>query len=237
MKKITQLLALFIPFFTSAQIPSSTELHSQFDQIGRSQRPSTVPIFDSRYEGVKGSRFTIEDYLAGEIWLTDGRHYTTELRYRFDEIENSIQVQYADGKELLLFNNYVTKLHLFNKDSTIIYRKDIIEGEKDIHKLHQVLFEGKNYSLIKLPTRKVVRIDEKSALTIGRLYDQINPIYHYYFKTVNALFKEIKLKKKDIIKVLPSQKGFLEKHFNTPQYDKDLNEKMLIYMFQEMDKE
>ena len=40
-----------------------------------------------------------------------------------------------------------------------------------------------------------------------------------------------------IFKVLPSQKGFLEKHFNTPEFEKDLKENVLINMFQEMDKE
>jgi hypothetical protein len=210
-------------------------LHAQFDQIGKAPRPGTVPTFDTRYEGVLGSRFTVEDYNKGEIWLTDGHHYTTELTYRFDEIENCVQVKYPEGRELLLFNNYVQKCHIFNKDTILVFQKAHIEGEKDPHKLYQVLFEGKTYTLLKFPHRKVVRVDEKTALTIGRLYDQITPIYHYYFKTGDKLFKEIKLKKKDILKTLPSHKAVLEDLLKTPQYDSDLDDKKLILMFQKID--
>ena len=237
MKKITTLFAYILPFFIAAQTPNSTELHAQFDQIGKSQRPATVPVFDTRYEGVKGSRFSIETYNLGEIWLTDGRHFTTELKYRFDELENSVQVQYIDGKELLLFNNYVLKCQIFKNDTIITYRKAAIEGEKELHKLYQVLYEGENYSLLKLPTRKVVRVDEKSALTIGRLYDQITPIFHYYFKTSSSIFKEIKLKKKDLLKFLPTKKAALESLFKTPQYEGDLDEPKLVEIFQKIDKD
>jgi hypothetical protein len=239
MKKTTRFLAPLLPFLLlsscvilSAQTPINAELHAQFDQIGKAQRPNTIPNFDTRYEGVLGSRFTIEAYNKGEIWLTDGRHFTTELQYRFDDLENSIQVKYPEGKELLLFNNYVLKCHISQKDTTIIYLKALIEGEKDVHKLYQVLHEGKKYTLLKLPTRKIVRVDEKTALTIGRLYDQITPVFHYYFKTNDAVFKEIKPRKKDILKVLPSEKKRLEYLFKTPRYEGDLDDKKLIALFQ-----
>ena len=239
MKKTTCFFAPLLPFLLlsscvilSAQTPNNAELHAQFDQIGKAQRPSTVPNFDTRYEGVLGSRFTIEVYNKGEIWLTDGRHYTTELQYRFDEIENSVQVKYPEGKELLLFNNYVLKCHISQKDTTIIYLKALIEGEKDVHKLYQVLYDGKKYTLLKLPTRKIIHIDEKTALTIGRLYDQITPVFHYYFKTDDKIFKEIKRGKKDILKAFSSKKMVLENLFKTPQYEGDLDDKKLVALFQ-----
>jgi hypothetical protein len=241
MKRNLPLFFLFFAFKLSAQIPNGAELHAQFDQIGKAQTPSTVPTFDTRYEGVLGSRFYVENYNNGEIWLTDGHHYTTELQYRFDEIENKIQVKYPDGKELLLFNNYVTKCHVFNKDTTIIYQKAFIEGEKDIHKLYQVLCDDSIYTLLKFPQRKMTRIDEKTALTIGRLYDKITPFYHYYFfekgDKKEAVFKEIKLKKKEIIKFLPTQKTTLENLFKAPQYSGDFDESKLIFLFKNLKKQ
>jgi hypothetical protein len=234
MKKNLSLLSFFLAFHLSAQLPNSAELHAQFDQIGKMQTPSTVPTFDTRYEGVLGSRFSIDNYNKGEIWLTDGHHYTTEFLYRFDEFENKIQVKYLDGKELLLFNNYVTKCYIFNNDTTIIYQKAIIEGEKDVHKLYQVLYDDSIYTLLKFPQRKVSRIDEKTALTIGRLYDKITPFYHYYFTekkdSKDVVFKELKLKKKDILKTFPTQKTMLENLFKVPQYSGNLDELKLIFL-------
>jgi hypothetical protein len=232
MKNLFFLLTTLLPYFLSAQTPNNVELHAQFDQIGKSARPGSVPTFDTRYEGVLGSRFTIEDYNKGEIWLTDGHHYTTELQYRFDELENCVQVKYPEGKELLLFNNYVLKCHIFNKDTTIVYQKAIIDGEKDPHKLYQVLYDSKNYTLLKYPHRKVIRIDEKTALTIGRLYDKITLLFHYYVKTDEKNFKEIKLKKKEVLKIFPTKKATLEELFKAPQYNEDFNDKNLIALFQ-----
>jgi hypothetical protein len=237
MKNLILVFITLLPYLLLAQQPNNGALHAQFDQIGKAQSPSSVPTFDTRYEGVLGSRFTIETYNTGEIWLTDGHHYTTQLNYRFDEIENCVQIKYPEGKEILLFNNYVQKCHILNKDTTVIYQKAQIEGEKDPHKLYQVLFEGKNFTLLKFPHRKVLRIDEKTALTIGRLYDQITPLYYYYFKTDGKFFKEIKLKKKDLLKNFPTQKVVLEHLFKTPQYEDAFGESELIKTFQILDKD
>ncbi len=235
------LLFLFYPACgLLAQIPQSAALHAQFDQIGKAQSPSSVPSFDTRHEGVLGTRYTIDTYKNGEIWLTDGHHYTTEFQYRFDEIEQKIQVKYPDGKELLLFNNYVTKCHIFNNDTIIKYQKVVVENEKELHIFYQVLHEGKNFTFLKLPHRKVVRVDEKTALTIGRLYDEIKPVYHYYFKEndkQDTIFRALKLKKKDLLKMLPTKKIKLGALFKAPQYNGDLDEQRCITIFKKLEEQ
>ena len=225
------------PVMVLAQQTPSVALHAQFDQTGRAPSLLSVPTFDTRYEGILGSRYTVEIYNEGELWLTDNRHYTKELKYRFDEMENSIQIQLPEGKEILLFNNQVNKAQIRYKDSIFNYVKAKIPTEKEVHQLYQVLFEGKNYQLLKLPTRKLKRIDEKSALTIGRLYDQITPYFHYFIKIGINDFTEIKFKKKDIIKTIPLKRAQLEQLLETPQYKGDLDESKIISLIQTLDNE
>ena len=224
MKKLLT-LALLLKFMgTHAQVGNFASMQSKMDNLLTQTGSPVIPIFDLRYEGVKGSRFLNEEYAEGEIWMTNNRHYTVEMKYKFDEAENGVQVKFAStGKEITLFNNEVEIFKLKLNGSTVTYFKAEVPGENETNKLFQVIYLGKKYQLIKLPVKKLVRHKETGAYQSGANYDKFEESHRYFIKINDQSFKEIKFKKSVILKMIPNKKDSLEKLFDKPQY-KDLTD-------------
>ena len=54
---------------------------------------------------VRGNRYLHEDYNDGEVITRDDYRYTTEMKYKFDEYKNAVQIKVLhSNKELMLFN-------------------------------------------------------------------------------------------------------------------------------------
>ena len=70
---------------------------------------------DFMKSNVKGSRYFQEDYIDGEVITRDNHRYTTEMKYKFDEYKNAVQIKSmnVNSKELMLFNNTIDTFRLF----------------------------------------------------------------------------------------------------------------------------
>ena len=91
-------ILIFSPI-TILSAPKSPELgDNNLTFLNKFNSNTTImPVFDLRYDGIKGSKFFYNEYMDGEIWMSNNRHFTTE--YKFDEEKNTIQVQLKEGKE------------------------------------------------------------------------------------------------------------------------------------------
>ena len=112
MKKIIYCLFSIFPMVATAQtLPTQADIAStNMDNLSTS---STLATYDMSEKDIKGSRYFSEEYQEGELWTTKDTHYGSELLYRFDGIENSVQIKYKDsGKEVLLLSTNVKRLDL-----------------------------------------------------------------------------------------------------------------------------
>jgi NADH:ubiquinone oxidoreductase subunit len=240
MKNIVVTLLIFSCFTMFAQVNANlSNIQTKLDNLSTQTNAPIIPLFDLRYEGIKGSRFFNEEYSTGEIWMTNNRHYTTEMEYKFDEHENGVQVKFkSTGKEITLFNNEVEIFKLKMNGKEVTYFKAEVPGESDANKLFQVIFLGDKYKLIKLPSKKLVRHDEKGNSYVNtRKYDEFEDNSRYFIKTNDKDFREIKFKKSAFMKTIADKKQQLEKIFNQKEYKGDLSDVMIAEVLQIISKD
>ena len=241
MKKFKLLIILFLPFCVSGQVSSAMTQSMAAARIMTSRGGGDLPIFNLAETKVIGSRFFKDEYTEGEIWLTGNRHHKDDVEYKFDEIENSVQVKYKDGREILLFNNDIIACKMTYAGENAIYFKAQVPGESDVHKLFQLVYYGKKYQLIKLP----VKSERKKSTNTNSsnsysLKDNENVVEflnenRYFLKIGDAGFKEVKLKKSAFLKLMSSEKNKLETLFDTPQYKGNLTDWSIAKVLEKME--
>lgn len=221
MKRTIISLIFLIPVFAFAQntskvvAPNEPSVQTQLNNVGIESYSASIQTFDLSYEGVKGSRFFNDEYAAGEIWMANGKHYTSEMVYRFDELENSVQIKYPSKKELLLYNFDVLAFNLIINGATHSYVKADVKGIGDAHKFFRVIFKNEKCQLIKWTQKIFEKRDNSGAYSREIKYDAYVPKHHYYVKTNEGKFREMGISKKEFLKNFPSKKAVVEKLFSS----------------------
>lgn len=215
MKNFFLLGIIFCSLPTFAQSSVNTNLQ----QFGTESAISAdfVPKFNMSPIELKGSRYFNEEYAAGEIWMSRNRHYSTELKYRFDEYENSVQVKYRKGNELLLLPEEIEYFKLYNKTDTLLFFKMQLPGEKNVSKLFMVVYASPAYKLIKLPGKRYRYVNDKIPYGSGERYDEYIDEHRYFIKIGKSAFTEIKPTQKALMKAFPQKREILDRLFSTPE--------------------
>jgi hypothetical protein len=209
---------LFSVIRTVAQSPTSVESSvARLNQIN--QGSGLIPVFNLQTGEIKGSRFFNKDYTEGEVWLTKDRHFGNEYKYKFDEADNTIQVLTKEGKEILLLNYEIDIAKLYINGSTVTYFRAELPNSDGIKSLFQVLFIGKKYTFIKLPSKKLVKIDNRGGYNTGEIYQEYIPVHRYFLQINNKPFQVIKMTKKSLLKAMPQKKTVLEEFFEDHEGD------------------
>ncbi len=211
-------ILLFLGIGLLAQSPISVENSvARLNQIN--QGSSLIPVFNLKTGAIKGSRFFSKEYTEGEVWLNKERHYGKEYKYKFDEAENTIQVLTKEGKEILLMNYDIEVAKLYIDNSTVTFFRAEVPNSEGIHRLFQVLFVGKKYTLIKLPVKKLVKVSNTGGYNSGEIFQEFIPVHRYFLQVNNKPFKEIKMTKKSLLKAMPQKKAALEELFEDHEGD------------------
>jgi hypothetical protein len=185
---------------------------------------------------VRGSRFSTDGYVSGELVTKKGVHYRDEFSFKFDEFTNAIQVRFKDGKERVLFYNNVDSFSLFVGKSVVRYIKAEVLSENETNMFYQVVYASANYQLIKLASKKIVNVDTRNALGDGEKYQEFQRTDVYFLKKGSSKpFEKIKISKKSLLESLPNKKATLTKIFDSKLYKGALDDEKLAAIFKEMD--
>ncbi|MBL7818384.1 MAG: hypothetical protein JNL70_25455 [Saprospiraceae bacterium] len=163
--------------------------------------------FDNRYEGVKGSPFLFEDWLEGQLTLSDSSAVRDKLKYKFEVVNNTIWLKLNTGEERILYNKELFALELTGKDGTKHTIKKVkLPDATDRNHFSIVLFEDPRFTLVK-DVKKIFRkanLEDKGIVTVGNAYDWFEEVTKYYLKTEKyATFEEITLKKSKLTSLIP----------------------------------
>jgi hypothetical protein len=198
-----------------------------------------IPKYNLRDIEMRGSRYFNPEFVNGEIWMTNDKHFTTEMVYKFDELENSVHIRSnrEKKKELLLPSNQVLAVRLFlEKDTFSFFRMEIPNDKEKKERLFMILYATPQYKLVKLPQKRYREINDKQPYGTGDQYKEFKSEHRYFLrKGATKQFEEINLSKKSLMKNFPNKKATLEKLFSKPEY-KDLDEWNVAGILQELEK-
>jgi hypothetical protein len=237
MKKYLILSLLFVVNFG---LPAQNTASSAFSNIQLEQQYLTetfngVPMSNAD-NSIRGMRYSTEDYVAGELVMKNGNRYTNQLKLKFDEYANAIQIKFDNGKETVLFYNNVDSCKLFVGNQVIQYIKADVPSEPETNKFYEVIYASANYQLIKLPKKMVVNVDNRDVFGQGEQFKKFEAKDVYYFKKgKDKPFEKIKISKKALLELLPSKKENINKLFDTPQFKGLLDDAKLTALFTAID--
>ena len=237
MKKLLTLLALSIQTALLAQTPTNVAVvQNQINSVRAINYKSfDFPTFNLKDNEIRGSRYLNDEYTEGALWLTKNRQYREGYFFKFDEVENSVQVKHKDGRELLLDKEEVVICQLFINGKTVSYIPINMPNELNKIGIFQVLFIGETYQLLKLPNKRLRKNVKSMGVGGGFDYDQYVSEHRYFVKKKEGEMIEFKPNKKDIIKAFDEKKAALENVFKDSAYKKGLSDAQLAQIVKMID--
>jgi hypothetical protein len=202
-----------------------------------------MAAFDFRNTSdLRGSRFTIDEFKEGELWMTENRHFTKEMTYRFDESENAIQVKYPDGKEIQLLSNEIYLLKIKTDSSTLYFFRAEMPGKIGTLKLFQAMYATDKFALMKLPVKYLETVKEAKPFSLlGENYSRYKASHRYFLKIGNKNFEELRLTKKSFAKHLEQYQAKTENllrraYFKEGDFDEIKAVKLLAMLEEQLNK-
>ncbi len=196
--------------------------------VAQTQTVGEPPLFyhslalDDRIDELYNKRFFNDSlFREGEL-RTLKSLFTTELGYRFDQVEQTIEVKTSTGKQIYLEPKDVVYCILFFEDHTAVFMPVTFPNKKNMI-LVQVLYKTSTLQLYRNIQKKIVNFE---------------PIkdYRYYIRKDNkGPLKEIEINEKSLINELPTKRSRITQFFNGKKKE-DLTLSKLIHLMGELDK-
>ncbi len=225
-------LIVLVPLMFVLTVRSQTlnQIATQQTQLNNLTPSTTINTWDVSEDKIIGKRYFSEEYLEGELWTTNNTHYTTELTYRFDKVENAVEIKYKDtGKEVQLYNEKVVALQLNINDKKISFLKIPEVDKNNPHNLYQLLVYKEKYKVVKFPKKKlVVSSNEGESFDAPKNTREYKEDYHYYLKIGEQEYTEFKLSKKGLLKAFPSHIANIERILKSPKYEDRIKDAIMI---------
>jgi hypothetical protein len=185
------------------------------------------------------SRFFNNDSLfkQGEL-VTKKRHFTTELGYRFDQIERALEVKLEGGKQLYIDEKTIVLFKLYFENHIAVFLPLTLPKEKK-KTLVQVIYRTATMQLYRDVHKRINRVIESRHSTSEPDYrDDVMNDYHYFFrKSDKDDLVEIKIKAKSFINVLPEKRIQITKLFEEAEKKEALTVTKLCEILGKLDKE
>ena len=193
--------------------------------------------YDGRDVPLVGERFFNDStYRSGEL-QTSKKLYTTELKYRFDQIERTIQVKFENGKEMYLDEKNVLSCKLFIDGKTVLFEQGSIPNGRT-YTLLQVIYKSPTMRLMRDLRKYIFRVKSENldGYSSEKVYDDIRKDYRYYFNRIeNSVLKEVKVDPRSFIDVMPEKREVILKLFKAAKAKGELSVTKLAEIMKGLD--
>ncbi|MBL7817640.1 MAG: hypothetical protein JNL70_21720 [Saprospiraceae bacterium] len=211
--------------FGLTQLPTNSDHFRLMDRLDLSKTP--MVIGEQRF--FKDSMFR-----TGEL-RTRKSLITTELVFRFDQVEGTIEAKMVDGSLMYLDEKEVLYCKINYEDHTIVFMPIQLPKRKEMI-LAQVIYKTNTLQLYrdikKKITPKLDHTKDNSTILVGEVQND----YHYYLRKNNSdALTEVEIDEKSFIKVLPEKKHRIHQLFKGKDVEK-LTLSKLVTMMGELDK-
>jgi hypothetical protein len=237
MKKLIFFAVLVLAYNVQAQTLNQTAL--QQTDLNNLTPSTTINTWDYTGDDLIGTRYLTDNYLEGELWTTNKTHYTTELTYRFDEVDNAVQIKFKDsGKEVVLFNEKVAALQLNINNKKISFLRIPEVDKENPNSLYQLIVFNEKYKVVKFAKKRlVVSSNEDRVFEPAKNTTEYKEDYHYYVKLGDKEYAEFKLSKKGLLKAFPRYTAKIEEILKLPKYNKKITDAIMIDVIDSIQKE
>ena len=180
-----------------------------------------------------GERFFRDTaFHQGELRTRKGL-FTNELGYRYDQIEEAMEVKLENGKRMYLYDKDILYCKLFFDKHTAVFMPVILPNDNQTT-LVEVIYKTPTLQLY----RNLHKINTAGASYIGQtdVVDKTKDNYQYYLrKSDKALLNEIKITAKSFINMLPNKRHYIVELFKAEEGKGKLSLAKLSEMMKKLD--
>jgi hypothetical protein len=168
---------------------------------------------DFRYEGFRGSPLFINEWIKGEINLTDGRVFT-DVPLKYNAYTKGLFMQSPAGDSIAVFSNlvasFIIKDPVTKNDFTFKqYPLAQIQGKSAEGLYFLVLLEGST-TLLKLIHKIIKKADYKEPYSNNISYDTYEDTNEYYLLKNDGKLAKVKRNKKSVMEALTDKESSLQ---------------------------
>lgn len=166
--------------------------------------------FDNRYEGVRGNPYLLENWQKGKILFHQKEDYSTSLDLNIDLEKQQLYFRLETGQMGAVPAGKIKGLQLLEGEEVIavfrtLVRGQVEENDSEESAFYEVVYEGEQFTLLKLTLKPLIKADFKGAYSPNRRYDEYVAEETYWLREGEGAFTKVKLKRKALEKALPKQ--------------------------------
>ena len=234
------LLLVLLSEVGSAQSKNLAEKQQIVDAIGKNYNSGSVQTFNERYEGVKGSPFLSDEWMDGEVRLTNGQKFD-DLQLKYDVYRDEIIVRRRDGAEVIPDKHTIVSFLLTTTEEASVRRFLRVDYLANSHKypnnhFSEVLHEGTS-TLLATRHKKLIRADYRGAYHANRPYDRFGDVMtQYYWINPRGQASGLKPTSKSILRLFNDKKQRIKTYLENHPVD-FANEQEVVQLVQYYDQQ
>jgi hypothetical protein len=179
------------------------------------------------------------EFREGELRTRKGL-FTTDLSYRFDQLEGTIEVKKQDGTTLLLNEKDILYCKIFYGKTMHTFMPVALPKEKKLTLLH-VIYKTPTLQLYR-HIHKVIQPYHQSSqygnpISTGEITTELRNNYRYYIRKGDKdLLQEVNINAKSFIKALPEKEKIITRLFKESKVRGNLTVSAICKMMGKLDK-
>jgi hypothetical protein len=238
MKKIFACFLFLLPsVFVFAQGPDPVS-QGKLNMASSDEAFRFINAYDGRRIDLVGEVYLNDTlYHEGEL-KTNKRLYTTELQYRFNQVERTVQVRLADGKEMYINEKDIVYCKIIIDGKTITLVPDKVPNGRKITVL-QVIYKSPNLQLYRDARKFIFRVksNDVDGYSSEKVYDEVRKDYRYFLRVGDSgEFTEVKTTAKSFAQALPEKRSQIEVLFKIGKKKEGLTVTKLSDIMAQLDK-
>lgn len=190
---------------------------------------SLYDINDINFSSSEARFFKDSVFRLGELRTRKGL-FTTELVYRFDQFEQTIEVKMESGKQMLLNTKDILYCKVFYDHDTAVFMPVVVPATKKLTLVH-VVYKTPTLQLYRgLEKRYVLKAD---PYTLTREVETVNDYRYYIRKNNKDALIEVKINPNSLSEVMPEKRNRIVSLFKGKE---DLTVSKVVHIMGELDK-
>lgn len=176
---------------------------------------STIGTYDLRYEGVKGSKYFIEEWLTGQlVFVKENTKAPKIVPLKYDTNTKELLFKRSVGDSIVVNPNQITGFIINDTKNNISYPFVKVEGlktEGGIVPVSYLLVLYKNKtSLLKHVSKMMQKANYQGGFSVDRRYDAYLDNSEYYLQKSDGSLTRVKLKKNSILSAMKDKKDAID---------------------------
>ncbi|RYU95922.1 hypothetical protein [Emticicia agri] len=176
---------------------------------------TTIGAYDLRYEGTKGSKYFIDEWLSGElVFVKENTKAPKTVPLKYDSQSKELLYKRSVGDSIIVNPSQITGFVIHDARNNASFPFVKFEGLKTeggtVPVAYMMVLYKNKTSLLKYVSKMMNKANYSALSNVDRRYDEYTDNSEYFIQKPDGSLSKAKLKKNAILKALNDKEDQLE---------------------------